>query len=76
MISKSGIDKFACDFPADFDINKYQIFKGIPERILKDGDLFDLRKRTIKVIHTPGHQFSHTIEEQIGGQLQAASLFR
>ena len=59
QVIKKNLIKEPCDFPTDFDINKYQVFQGIPERILKDGDLFDLGKRTIKVIHTPGHSPGH-----------------
>ena len=48
-----------CKFPKDFDINNYQIFKGIPQGILHDGDCIDLGNRQITVIHTPGHSPGH-----------------
>lgn len=48
-----------CDFPKDFNINKYKIFHGKPTRILKDGDVIDLGGREIEVIHTPGHSPGH-----------------
>jgi Zn-dependent hydrolases, including glyoxylases len=44
-----------CDFPKDFDVNKYHLFKGVPTRVLKDGDTIELGKRTIQILHTPGH---------------------
>lgn len=59
QVVKSNLIKEPCDFPPDFDITKYQVFQGMPERILEDGDLFDLGKRTVKVIHTPGHSPGH-----------------
>ena len=58
-VVKNNLTKEHCDFPLEFDITKYQIFQGEPERILHDGDLFDLGKRTVQVIHTPGHSPGH-----------------
>jgi glyoxylase-like metal-dependent hydrolase (beta-lactamase superfamily II) len=48
-----------CDFPADFDAQTYELFKGIPTRVLKDLDTIELGKRTIQVLHTPGHSPGH-----------------
>ncbi|MCI2082941.1 MAG: MBL fold metallo-hydrolase [Bacteroidales bacterium] len=48
-----------CDFPEDFDINKYQLFKGTPTRVLKDNDTIELGGRTLRVLHTPGHSPGH-----------------
>lgn len=48
-----------CDFPEDFDISKYELFKGTPTGVLKDGDTIDLGGRIIEVIHTPGHSPGH-----------------
>ena len=48
-----------CDFPKDFDINDYQLFEGIPTRVLKDHDTIELGERTIQVLHTPGHSPGH-----------------
>lgn len=45
--------------PKEFNIHNYQVFKGNPSEILKDGDTFDLGKRSIRVIHTPGHSPGH-----------------
>jgi glyoxylase-like metal-dependent hydrolase (beta-lactamase superfamily II) len=48
-----------CDFPKDFDVNDYNLFKGIPTRVLKDNDTIELGGRTIQVLHTPGHSPGH-----------------
>ncbi len=56
---KNNLTKFPCDFPADFDIENYQIFQGMPQKILRDGDLLDLGGRQIQVVHTPGHSPGH-----------------
>jgi len=48
-----------CDFPKDFDVNNYNLFKGTPTRVLKDNDTIELGKRTIQVLHTPGHSPGH-----------------
>lgn len=59
QIVKNNLTRKPCNFPHDFDINKYKIFQGEPIRILYDGDLFDLGNRTVQVIHTPGHSPGH-----------------
>lgn len=48
-----------CDFPLDFKIDQYQIFQGIPQMLLHDGDRIDLGKRSLVVVHTPGHSPGH-----------------
>ena len=45
--------------PPDFKINQYQIFQGIPQMLLHDGDRIDLGKRSLVVVHTPGHSPGH-----------------
>lgn len=59
QIVKNNLTRKPCNFPHDFDINKYKIFQSEPNRILYDGDLFDLGNRTVQVIHTPGHSPGH-----------------
>lgn len=48
-----------CDFPSDFNIDQYQIFQGVPQMLLHDGDSIDLGDRKLEVIHTPGHSPGH-----------------
>ena len=59
QVVKNNLTRLPCDFPRDFDINAYQIFQGIPQRILHDGDFLNLGGREIQVIHTPGHSPGH-----------------
>lgn len=59
QVVKNNLTKTPCNFPAEFDIDAYQIFHGEPQRILHDGDWFDLGGRKIQVIHTPGHSPGH-----------------
>ena len=58
-VVRKNLTKFPCDFPPGFDVDTYQIFKGSPQKILHDGDRFDLGEREIRVIHTPGHSPGH-----------------
>ena len=59
QVVKNNLTRLPCDFPRDFDINAYQIFQGIPQRILHDGDFLNLGGREIQVVHTPGHSPGH-----------------
>ena len=56
---KKEIVKEPCEFPNDFDIEKYNIYSGKPSILLHDNDLIDLGSRKIEVIHTPGHSPGH-----------------
>ncbi len=56
---KRNLMRDPCSFPADFSVNDYEIFQGIPKRILHDGDHIDLENRSLNVIHTPGHSPGH-----------------
>jgi len=38
-----------------FDENAYELFRGSPSRLLRDGERIDLGGRSIEIIHTPGH---------------------
>lgn len=49
----------SCDFPKEFELDKYEIFSGNPTRILHDGENVDLGNRQVTVIHTPGHSPGH-----------------
>ena len=59
QVVKNNLTRLPCDFPRDFDINAYQIFQGMPQRILHDGNFLNLGGREIQVIHTPGHSPGH-----------------
>lgn len=48
-----------CDLPDKFDVNNYEIFQGMPTRVLADGDVIDIGGREIEVFHTPGHSPGH-----------------
>ncbi len=48
-----------CEFPKDFDVNDYNLFKGTPTRVLKDNDTIELGERTIQVLHAPGYSPGH-----------------
>lgn len=56
---KQNLTSKPCQFPMDFDIDKYQIYQGTPTKILHDGDKILLGNRQIEVIHTPGHSPGH-----------------
>ena len=59
QVVKNNLTKYPCDFPAEFDIDAYRIFQGMPQSILRDGDWLDLGDRKIQVVHTPGHSPGH-----------------
>ncbi len=48
-----------CDLPDGFDVNTYEMFQGMPARLLTDGAMIDLGGRTIEALHTPGHSPGH-----------------
>ncbi len=48
-----------CDAPEGYDVSTYQLFRGVPSRILQDGDAIDLGGRVITALHTPGHSPGH-----------------
>lgn len=58
-VVKSNLLKESCDFPRNFDIEKYRIFQGKPTKILEDGNLINLGNRELSVLHTPGHSPGH-----------------
>ena len=64
-----------CEFPKDFCLDDYSIFRGAPTKILHDGDQIDLGNRTLQVIHTPGHSPGHCcFYEQDKNRLYAGDL--
>lgn len=48
-----------CELPKGFDVSNYEMFQGIPSRVLRDGDTIDIGGRIIEVLHTPGHSPGH-----------------
>lgn len=58
-VVKNNLMYKSCDFPKNFVIGDYQIFQGVPQRILRGGDCLDLGNRQVIVFHTPGHSPGH-----------------
>lgn len=56
---KKDVVKDVKKFPKGFNIAEYTIYTGQPSQILRDGDIIDIGKRKIEVIHTPGHAPGH-----------------
>ena len=56
---KSNLMCKPCDFPPYFNVDSYQIFQGMPQRIFRNGDCVTLGDRKLTVIHTPGHSPGH-----------------
>ena len=48
-----------CELPNNFDIDDYEIFQGLPTKVLVDHDEIDIGGRIIEVLHTPGHAPGH-----------------
>lgn len=48
-----------CAFPAGFCPDDYRIFSGTPTRLLHGGEVLNLGRRTLNVLHTPGHSPGH-----------------
>lgn len=47
------------DLPQDFRLEDYRVFKSDSVRAIKDQEVFDLGRRRVRVIHTPGHSPGH-----------------
>lgn len=48
-----------CNFPAEFDAERYRIYQGGASVLLRDGDTLHLGDRQLRVVHTPGHSPGH-----------------
>lgn len=57
MVREMVLDR--CDVPEEFRVEEYEIFQGMPTRVLQDGDTIDSGGRVLKVYHTPGHSPGH-----------------
>ena len=56
---KRNLTASPCEFPKQFSIEDYRLFRGLPSRVFREGDCFDLGGRLVQVIHTPGHSPGH-----------------
>ncbi|MDB2782072.1 hypothetical protein C4024_18630 [Clostridioides difficile] len=56
-IRKMVIDR--CDLPNNFNVYDYELFQGMPTKIVADHDVIDIGGRQIEVLHTPGHSPGH-----------------
>ena len=74
-VVKQNLMKEPCEFPDGFKEDAYQLYQGIPSRILKDNDTIDLGNRWVTAIHTPGHSPGHLcFFEKISGYLFSGDL--
>ena len=48
-----------CDLPEGYDVNTYEFFQGEPTRVLKGEEVIDIGRRSVQIIHTPGHSPGH-----------------
>ncbi|GIP38670.1 MBL fold metallo-hydrolase [Paenibacillus sp. J31TS4] len=61
--------------PDTFDPDTYLPFQGEPTGLLKDGDLFELGNRRLKIYHTPGHSPGHiAVHDETNGYLFTGDL--
>jgi len=67
-VVKQNLTCEQCEFPKDFDVNSYEIFRGEPKMTLHDGQILDLGNRKIQVIHTPGHSPGHCCFYDLGNK--------
>lgn len=58
-VVRKNLTRLPCDFPPDFNPDTYEVYRGTPQRLLRDGGRLDLGGREIQVIHTPGHSPGH-----------------
>ncbi|MFC7366357.1 MULTISPECIES: MBL fold metallo-hydrolase [Bhargavaea] len=61
--------------PHGFDPETYRPFRGVPAGTLKEGDVFNLGNRVLRIYHTPGHSPGHiTIHDETKGYLFTGDL--
>lgn len=56
---KRNLTCHPCEFPKEFDLDRYKIYSGGAERTVSDGEVIDLGGRSLEVLHTPGHAPGH-----------------
>ena len=59
QVVKHNLTCKPCEFPNEFEIEDYQLFKGTPDIVFSDEYCFDLGNRKLTVVHTPGHSPGH-----------------
>ena len=68
-------EPFTKEAPPEFDIDQYNPFQGKVEHLHTDGDVFDIGRRYIEIIHTPGHSPGHVcLYDKERGYLATADL--
>ncbi len=56
-IKECVIDR--CDLPDGYDVSAYELFQGLPTKVLYGGEIINVGGRSIEVLHTPGHSTGH-----------------
>jgi glyoxylase-like metal-dependent hydrolase (beta-lactamase superfamily II) len=57
QIKEMVVDR--CDLPKGYNINKYELFQGVPVKLLNDNECINIGGRNVQVLHTPGHSPGH-----------------
>lgn len=57
VIKEMVVDR--CDLPNGYDESNYELFQGMPTKVLVDHDVINLGGGQIEVLHTPGHSPGH-----------------
>ena len=56
---RKNLTRCPCEWPEGFDPDRYTVYQGGANRLLRDGDTVDLGGRKLTVLHTPGHSPGH-----------------
>ncbi len=48
-----------CDLSEGFCVSDYELYQGMPTKVLTDHNSIDIGGREIEVLHTPGHSPGH-----------------
>ena len=52
QVVKANLQDISCNFPEEFDIEKYTVYQGEAQHLLHDNEIIDLGGRKIQIIHT------------------------